>query len=323
MALSKTYSSLDILSCYGTKFNYAEFTKRIRIDIGSVCNCKCEFCYQRGTKRFVRHDVREQIATCASLGFTSFDFSGGEPSVLKNLPEYCGYASHFGQVSCLSNGYGFADAGYLKACVQAGLSEILFSVHSLDPGVYESITHNSFKRLMTGLTLAENAGLKLRLNVTVYSANLPSLKLFKDFVSAHGITQINFIILNRFSHASDFPQQDTYALACALNEVLDDFTVECNVRYAPFCYFPSHVSKVKGYFQHLYDAQDWSMISYRCTLEGLTAQDVPAECVKIARQSRLAHFRHKPECRGCRYFFDCDGVKEWEDPVFPVKDERI
>lgn len=313
--------SLQLLSCYKTKFDISKFCKRIKIDTGYKCNLRCEFCYNGDNHNLPNRsfdEIKNDIIYYSTLGFKSFDFSGGEPSIIKDLPKYIAFAKRYGDVSCVSNGFGFAKMSFLKECHANGLNEILFSLHSIDEKRYRMITNGDLKYLLTAISNAKKLGMIIRLNITVYSKT--DLSDFSVYINELHPYQVNFILLNYFEGAQNFIHQDVYndcqKIKCCIDQINDD--IDINVRYAPFCYMQGYEKYVKDYFQHLYDKHDWSLLSYYPFKDIETESQADEMCIKIARQHRCDSFVKKPQCKNCKYFFECDGVKFRELEVFPI-----
>lgn len=313
-------NNLQLLSCYKFKLNKDKLCKRIRIFTGYACNLKCEFCYNGFENHQNRsfNEISKDILYYHKLGFTSFDFSGGEPSIIKDFPKYISFAKKYGQVSCVSNGHGFRDFNFLKKCQDAGLSEILFSVHSLNNDLYHEITNGNLNFLLKALENAKKLNLLIRINVTVYDKT--DLTDYPKFFNELKPYQINFIILNYFEQAKDFKSQDILNNCDKIKYCIDqlDKNIEINVRYAPFCYMKGYEKYVKNYFQHLYDLHDWSMLSY--TTEKFDSEEQADNAtIKIARQHRLESFYKSKECLKCKYFYECDGLKRKDLKPYPIK----
>ena len=312
--------NLQLLSCSKLKVDKSKLCKRIRVYTGTLCNIRCEFCYQNDCDRTILiplENIKKQIDYYHSIGFKSFDFSGGEPSIIKNFPEYIAYAKQYGEVSCLSNGFGFRNIDFLRKCVDAGLSEILFSVHALDKKLYKEMTKGNLDYLLQGMFNAKKLGLLIRINVTVYDKT--DLTSYARFFNEFKPYQINFIILNYFNGAKNFAHQDILKncekVKCCIDEL--DKSIEINVRYVPFCYMKGYEKYVKDYFQHLYDEKDWSMISYTNELFK-NEEDADNACGRIAKQHRIDSFYRPPQCIKCKYLFDCDGLKTKDLKPFPI-----
>lgn len=310
--------STQILSCCKLSVDRKRLCKRIKIYTGNICNIRCEFCYNKTHSGFRSFDeIKHDIDYYHKLGFTSFDFSGGEPTIIKDFPKYISYAKQFGKVSCLTNGTKFRDFNYLKLCRDLGLSEILFSVHALDKELYYKMTKGNLDHLLQAMQNAKALGILIRINVTVYDKT--DLSRYADFFNDFKPFQINFIVLNYFENAVNFKRQDILNNCNKIKDCIDklDKSIEINVRYAPFCYMQGYEKYVKDYFQHLYDLHDWSMISYS-TEKYETEEQADLACAEIAKKHRLDSFYKPSQCRKCKYFFDCDGLKSKDLKPFPI-----
>lgn len=85
---------------------------KINYHLTQACNFSCKFCFAKYEKEQIRlNDQKAVIKNIATSGlFDSINFAGGEPLLIKELPELIQYASCLGlKVSVITNGYLLSD----------------------------------------------------------------------------------------------------------------------------------------------------------------------------------------------------------------------
>jgi uncharacterized radical SAM superfamily Fe-S cluster-containing enzyme len=119
-----------------------ELSRRGDIRLGYRCNARCGFCYYHDMldnpveKEPTSAQLRGRLAALRSEGAMEVEFTGGEPTIRPDLPELVAYAKEqgFTNISVISNGLRIANANYAKRLVDAGMNDVLFSVHGPDGG---------------------------------------------------------------------------------------------------------------------------------------------------------------------------------------------
>jgi cyclic pyranopterin phosphate synthase len=136
----------------------------LRIQVNTTCNFKCFFCHMEGTgiqaNQLSRNEIIKIIRVAAKLGINKIKFTGGEPTLRKDIVEIIRETRSIvtGEISMTTNGTRLtAIAPELK---EAGLDRINISMHSIDPVAFEFITGmDAFDRVVQGIKAAQQAGL--------------------------------------------------------------------------------------------------------------------------------------------------------------------
>lgn len=323
-------------------------TRRARIFTDPRCNVRCRFCYywQCHAEAWPARLIRRQIDFAAEAGMRDIDFSGGESSVRKDFIDLVAYARQydFRSICTLTNGWMFADEDFMRRAVEAGLTEILFSVHGYSEENHDWLTQRegSYRRIMRAIELAHEHGLTVRTNTTVTRTNYDRLeehaRIIRDRIRP---CQANFILFNEFAQAGKIADrfsvrysEGARAVKGAL-DVLRGTVPYLNVRYIPFCFMKGYEKHVCDYTQKIYDPFEWSqrmlVLCQRQFIEKPllyhrylgSALERYAHCVEFAPGAVPGHVaddvfvvrnRHDyvmaQSCRECRYQFICDGVEQ-------------
>ncbi len=82
---------------------------RVRISTGLACNARCAFCYynaELNTQRYTSDQVLGMLEVARRYGMRDIDFSGGEPTICRELPAWIGAARAMGfrRICAITNG---------------------------------------------------------------------------------------------------------------------------------------------------------------------------------------------------------------------------
>jgi MoaA/NifB/PqqE/SkfB family radical SAM enzyme len=340
-------------------------TRRVKIVTGLKCNIQCVFCYYRDNLNAPNRTIeaiRKDIGYAFSHGVREVDFSGGEPTVHKQLPELISYAKSIGMERCciISNGVRLADASYLCALKESGLDEILFSLHGPDAQTHDEITQHrgSFDKISRALDNAVKLGLDIRINTVVNRLNYRKIDSLSVMLLELSPVQVNFITINDWCFAKHLV--DKYMLsytemsgflkeAC---DILEPVVPAVNIRYIPFCFMRGYERFICDHRQVAHDPYEW-MPHVRARLEEGTGllrytgilgygfamagayrgvfkkpwKKVLDDCVV---EGLRRWFYTKPDsCRDCAFQEICDGVertysgKYGVEELVPCKGEKI
>jgi GT2 family glycosyltransferase/pyruvate-formate lyase-activating enzyme len=342
-------------------------TRRARIFTDPRCNVRCRFCYylDNHAEAWPGWLIRRQIDLAAEAGMLDIDFSGGESSMRGDFFDLVEHASRYGfrSIGTLTNGWRFADEDFMARAVEAGLTEVLFSVHGYDEQNHDYLTQvrGSHHRLRRAIELAHHHGLTVRTNTTVTAANYQRLE-----EHAHAIRDVvrpcnaNFILFNEFSQAGRIADQlgVRYSDACphvrAAVDVLKDAVPYVNVRYVPFCFMSGYEAHVTTYSQKIYDPFEWSQRLLALFRRDMLEQPdrYGPHLLSVLREQAL-DVRHEPgcipadvadrafvalnrrnyvkaeSCTQCRFHHICDGLEQAYSQCHgvvelkPVPGERI
>jgi MoaA/NifB/PqqE/SkfB family radical SAM enzyme len=144
-----------------TSHEDAAHEKRNWVRLTFDCNDHCVFCLDSdshtGDMRD-RDDVKRQILEGRRAGATRLILSGGEPTIHPNYVEFVhlGRQAGYPKIQTVTNGRMFSYGNFLERCLDAGLSEITFSIHGPNAKVHDALvgTKGAFEQEMAGLRSA-------------------------------------------------------------------------------------------------------------------------------------------------------------------------
>ena len=74
-------------------------------------------------------------------GKDAVDFTGGEPTIRRDIFEIISYAKEIGfkKICLITNGQRLADKEFAKKIVDSGANDFLFSIHEHDEKTYDNL----------------------------------------------------------------------------------------------------------------------------------------------------------------------------------------
>ncbi len=171
-----------------------EFPKSICVRITRRCNAACAFCQAPDTSRAeLSAEQLEVVAVAlATRGVRSLKFSGGEPTVRRDLPRIVRGAAAAGlKPVVITNGM-LVRPELLEVCALVG-GELKFSVHRPDSGNDEVLRVRSFDRVVGNMRRAIDAGVRVSVNTVVAHQQPAELRAMVDFAYRVGAWKVSFI----------------------------------------------------------------------------------------------------------------------------------
>jgi radical SAM protein with 4Fe4S-binding SPASM domain len=158
------------------------------------CQNKCEFCYAsspfRGSKEeeMTTEEIKGIIhKTRYDANVPTISFTGGEPTLRKDLPELIKYASSIGmRTNLITNGIKCADKNFVDELAKAGLNSAQVSLESHDEEIHNSIVgnKNAYKKVIQGIKNLKDTDIFTHTNTTICMGNkdhlIPLVKFIKE-----------------------------------------------------------------------------------------------------------------------------------------------
>lgn len=320
-------SILQDLSSAGAILPNDEICQRAKLDTGTLCNYKCGFCYYKNQLDVNTEFeiIKKRIDDLYNLGCRDFDLSGGESSVHPDFFKILEYLKSLNvKISCLTNGLKFSKIEFLEKAKSFGLSDILFSLHSIG-STHDKIVgrDKAFEKILQAIDNAKKLNIRIRINSTITNQNFHLVdNEYFDVVESLEPFEMNFLPLNYFSQNSNAKGLKYSEILEPIKRFIDKSKIKLiNVRYVPFCHMVGYEKNVVGYYQHIYDLYDWNIAYYEykeSTIQNLKEQ---------AAKNRKFSYRKDPKCKTCKYFYICDGIEpqitKLYDEFKPISGEKI
>lgn len=177
----------------GMRSNNSVELPHLRISLHGDCNMRCIYCPPWGENSYTLDDnldtasLKNALKHLSQAGFQVIKFTGGEPTLRKDLLEIVDYtAKIFPETRIITNGWSLSRiAPQLK---QAGLDIIEISLDAAEAESYASMTQTSttmYTTVRAGIEAALAQGFPIQLNMVVTKRNfdqiVPMLRLVEQF----------------------------------------------------------------------------------------------------------------------------------------------
>lgn len=251
----------------------APLTKRFDLNVGKRCNERCTFCYyleeieSGDTRDLSTEQIKAMLRVGKRWGKTRVDFTGGEPSIRKDLPYLFSYARSIGYetVCMITNGLVTAKREKLSEYVQAGLNDILVSLHAYDAKTHDHLVKHAgaHRKVLQTMANANALGISFRVNHVVNNLNFQDVAKLAELVLSHQPQALNFIIFNPTRdaiHADKEMDVSCQNVAEYLLPMLTTYSSQLaaiNIRHIPFCFLKGFESSVKTMWQLQYEQVEW------------------------------------------------------------------
>ena len=221
---------------------------RMDLAITYRCNNDCAHCYNARSRRFPELDESQWeniIDKIWDIGIPHIVFTGGEPTLRKDLPELIQYAQEKGLITGLNtNGRKLADQTYLQSLVDAGLDHVQITFESHIPAVHDEMVRyeGAWQETVEGIKNAVNSSLYLMTNTTMLENNRNSLR---DTLAYLGELKVPTVGLNALIYSgnglevqSGIPENELPDLLELSKEMTDQFGQRL-IWYTPtqYCHF--------------------------------------------------------------------------------------
>lgn len=248
-------------------------TRRFDLNLGKRCNLRCQFCYYLDqlksgqTNDLDTEGVKKVLRLGRKWGKTGVDLTGGEPTIRNDLPELIEYAASIGyQTRCIiTNGLVVSDNKKLSRLIEAGLNDILLSLHGHDAKTHDTLVGypGAYAKVIRAIENAKNSGISTRINHVVNNQNYKNIMSIAKLASNFSPDALNFIVFNPTRDAinATHSMPITYKeIARYLTEMLtqyDDNFTSLNLRHIPFCIIKGFEKNVKTMWQLQYEKAEW------------------------------------------------------------------
>jgi len=178
------------------------------------CNLKCVHCYAHAKDIEFKDELtteqgKELIDDLAEFGSPVMLFSGGEPTMRKDLPELAEYAISKGMRAVISTNGTLIDEKMAKVLKEIGLSYVGISLDGVKetndkfrgmPGAYDAA--------LQGLRNCRQEGIKVGLRFTINKKNVMDIPAIFDLIEEEGIPRVCFYHLVYAGRGSKLMEDD-------------------------------------------------------------------------------------------------------------------
>ncbi|KKG11866.1 Fe-S oxidoreductase [Methanosarcina sp. 2.H.T.1A.6] len=178
------------------------------------CNLKCVHCYAQAQDVEFKNELSTEegkalIDDLAAFGSPVMLFSGGEPTMRKDLPELAAYAREKGMRAVISTNGTLIDKPLAKKLKEVGLSYVGISLD----GIRETNDRfrgmqGAFDAALRGLHNCQEEGIKVGLRFTINKQNVKDIPAIFDLLEKEKIPRICFYHLVYAGRGSKMVDED-------------------------------------------------------------------------------------------------------------------
>ena len=178
------------------------------------CNLKCVHCYAQAKDIEFENELSTEegkalIDDLANFGSPVILFSGGEPTLRKDLPELAAYAREKGMRAVISTNGTLIDRDMAKKLKDVGLSYVGVSLD----GIRETNDRfrgmkGAFDAALRGLHNCQEEGIKVGLRFTINKQNVRDIPAIFDLLEEEKIPRICFYHLVYAGRGSEMVNED-------------------------------------------------------------------------------------------------------------------
>lgn len=160
------------------------------------CNNDCPHCYNARPRDYPEIETSQWIRILDrlwELGIPHVVFTGGEPTLRRDLPELIAHAEHLGQVTGLNtNARRLSDRSYLQQLLDAGLDHVQITLESHDPAIHDRMVRSpgAWDKTVAGLENVLDSPLYVMTNTTMLQENSPFLAETLQFLAHLGVPTV-------------------------------------------------------------------------------------------------------------------------------------
>lgn len=282
-----------------------ENENKLEILFSFNCNVNCEFCsfgHKDRRKEKPLDDIREEIRKGRKEKIDYISFTGGEPTIRKELTPMIKYAKDLGfkNIEIQSNGRMLSYRSFCKKLIKAGVNHWIISLHG-NKKLHDELTRTkgSFEEAVEGVKNLKILNQPVHVNTVIVKRNykkLPEItKMLSDlnvdrihylFVNPDGYSRYNKKVIPKMSNTSEY-------LKKAIDEALKT-NMDVGVFYMPFCVLEKEERKdYKKYIRSFGSVE-------------LRGPDLDVD-LSERREKQNVKFN---ECKKCTYNDKCYGVRK-------------
>ena len=299
----------------------AAHEKRNWVRLTFDCNNRCIFCLDSdahdGQMREA-DDVKKQILEGRRKGATRLILSGGEPTIHPRYVDFIklGKLAGYRKIQTVTNGRLFQYDDFLGRCLDAGLSEITFSLHGPNARIHDALVgvKGAFEQEIVGLQKAIADGRPIvNVDVVINRGNVRVLPEMLERFYAMGVREFDLLQVVPFGRAytegKDTLFYDLEEAAPYIREALR-FSERPDVHVWLNRFPPAHLEGYEHLIQDPYKLND-EVRGRKEEFEKQLEHGEPLDCREPAR------------CRYCYLQKLCDELEDAQRMLHEERFERL
>jgi len=299
---------------------------RMDLAITYRCNNNCAHCYNGRPRNYPELTTDEWFKILDilwAIGIPHIVFTGGEPTLRKDLPELIQHAENNGQITGLNtNGRRLKDAAYVQELIDAGLDHVQITFESHIPEIHDAMVRHegAWVETLEGIKNAVASKLYVMTNTTMLQNNAAAIPGTLELLGNLGLKTIGLNALIYSGHGktvgTGLSEEVLPGLLSQAQEITNRFDQRL-IWYTPtqYCHFdPMDLSLgVKGCTAALYNMciePDGTVIpcqSYYESLGNILSEDWKQIWNHDLAVSLRERKNAPTKCTGCSLFQECGG----------------
>ncbi|MCD6247567.1 MAG: radical SAM protein [Candidatus Diapherotrites archaeon] len=273
--------------------------------VGFACNNNCRFCSIDFEKRRFNKstaEIKQDILRAKQSGAEILGFTGGEPTIRKDIFELVEFAKKqgFRTVRIQTNGRMFASKEFTKRIIEAGANYFKFTINGHKAKIHDFLTQvpGSFEQTITGLKNVKALGRTVEVNILINKQNYKFLPQMVKFFIDLGISQFTLIFPSYIGNALVYKDDVVVTLSEAVPyvkeaiDIIEDYELDKAVTVSiPPCF-------MQGYEKYA----TTELYPMRTKIVGPKFEANLDD--KMKEEKRKA-----PQCEKCKYGLLCRGVR--------------
>ena len=317
------------------EMEFSQYPVLSEVAVTYRCNLKCAFCYAGSgctanptgsSEEMTTEEIKNVLwKIFHQAKVPSVSFTGGEPTLLSELPELIRYAKDLGmRVNLITNGTRITQAA-AQTFADHGLDSAQVSLEGVTAETHNAIVRSSraYEKTVAAVKHLKHAGILTHTNTTITRANMPECAEFPRFVKEEfGNDKFSMnLIIPTGSGAIYEELIVTYAEIGDVIEQIITASQQQGVEFmwyspVPMCMFNSVVhglgnkgcSACDGLISIGANGDVLPCASYDDSVGNLLRQDFS----EIWQSAKARNYRDKnlahPQCRDCDNFSICNGA---------------
>ncbi|MEM5806791.1 MAG: radical SAM protein [Candidatus Aenigmatarchaeota archaeon] len=162
--------------------------EKVDVTTGFSCNQNCRFCYtkQKDYDKNTKQIKGEIDKICSKENPNEINFTGGEPTIRKDIFELVAYTKEKGikEIRVTTNGRVFSYEKFTNKIVDSGLTGAIFSIHTSNAELHDYLTQvkGSFEQTIKGLKNLREFSADIDVNVVINTKNYKNLPELVEFL---------------------------------------------------------------------------------------------------------------------------------------------
>ncbi len=299
--------------------------KRVDIKTGFLCNNNCRFCVQAHKKKHGNRsttDIKKDLRDAKKNSCSGVVFTGGEPTIRKDLIELVSYAKGLGfdKIQIQSNARMLNYGNLCKKLIDAGANEFSPAIHGHIAQLHDYLTRSagSFKQTVQAIKNLRALDQYIITNTVVVKPNYRYLPKLARLLVQLKVDQFQFAFMHAVGNAEKHFDQMMPWVSLASPyikkglQVGIDNNIKVMAEAMPFC-------TMQGYEKYCSE-------SYIPKTE---IRDVNSYDPSYETTRRTEGKMKFPQCRKCKYDYICEGPwkeypeKRGNDEFQPVPGRKI